>query len=181
MIDEKLIELCKLDDRIAQKQVFDQLSGKLFFTCKRYLKREDLAEDVLLDAFQTIFSKIHQLKETKAFEGWARQITVNKCLHMLRKEVNFNLHLTDESVVNEQIAAEPESSLEHEDLLNLVEQLPSGCKTVFNLYAIEGFTHQEIATKLNVSEGTSKSQLSFARKKLQALVLNFFYLKSDVR
>lgn len=174
MIDEKLIAACKKMHRDAQRRMYEHMAPKLYHTCKRYLKSEEAIEEAIADAFYNIFTKLDQLKESKAFEAWARKIAVNQCLLSLKRNVNFNIYIEDMSY-----AAEPSVSqtatLEEEDLLNLLTYLPEGCRTVFNLYAIEGYSHKEIATMLNISEGTSKSQLNVSRTKLKELVNNVYY------
>ncbi|MFC4817254.1 MULTISPECIES: RNA polymerase sigma factor [unclassified Flavobacterium] len=160
--------------RDAQRQVYEILAPKLYRTCKRYLKKEEEIEEVLADAFYTIFTKMDQLKENGAFEAWARKITVNHCLYQLRKNVNFNLYLEDTKLqIQPQTAAD--SKMEEEDLLKLLNFIPEGCKTVFNLFVIEGYGHKEIAEMLNISEGTSKSQLNAAKTKLKDLINNLYY------
>ncbi|MBF01406.1 sigma-70 family RNA polymerase sigma factor [Flavobacterium coralii] len=160
--------------REAQRRVYELMAPKLYHTCKRYLKSEELIEEAMADAFYTIFTKLDQLKETAAFEAWARKIAVNQCLLSLKRNVNFNIYIEDMAA-----AAEPSQThsagLEEEDLLHLLTYLPEGCKTIFNLYAIEGYSHKEIASMLNISEGTSKSQLNVSRTKLKELVNNVYY------
>lgn len=163
--------------RDAQRQVYEHLAPKLYRTCKRYLKKEEEVEEALADAFYTIFTKLDQLKEVKAFEGWARKITVNQCLLSIKKNVNFNLYLEDISTYNQPIIEE-ETELEDDDLLNLLLEIPEGCQTIFNLFVIEGYSHKEIATLLNISEGTSKSQLNVAKGKLKILVNQLYYQKA---
>jgi RNA polymerase sigma factor (sigma-70 family) len=174
VIDEKLIQACKKMHRDAQRQVYEIMAPKLYRTCKRYLKKEEDIEEVLADAFYTIFTKMDQLKEIGAFEAWARKITVNHCLYQLRKNVNFNLYLEDTKLQIQPQSAQ-ETPLEEEDLLKLLNYIPEGCKTVFNLFVIEGYGHKEIAAMLNISEGTSKSQLNAAKTKLKDLVNNLYY------
>jgi len=163
--------------RDAQRQVYELMAPKLYRTCKRYLKKEEEIEEALADAFYTIFTKIEQLKEVKAFEGWARKITVNHCLLSIRKNVNFNMYLEDVKVTIQPVTEEM-TDLEEEDLLNLLNLIPDGCKTIFNLFVIEGFGHKEIAVLLNISEGTSKSQLNAAKTKLKELVNQLYYQKA---
>ncbi|MGL2966732.1 RNA polymerase sigma factor [Flavobacterium sp. XGLA_31] len=151
------------------------MAPKLYRTCKRYLKKEEEIEEVLADAFYTIFTKIEQLKEVGAFEAWSRKITVNQCLQQLKRNVNFNLYLEDNQYL--QPESTQETPLEEEDLLNLLNHIPEGCKTIFNLFVIEGFGHKEIAVMLNISEGTSKSQLNVAKTKLKAMVNVLYYQK----
>ncbi len=163
--------------RDAQRQVYEIMAPKLYRVCKRYLKKEEEIEEVLADTFYIIFTKMDQLKELGAFEGWARKIAVNQCLHQLKKNVNFNLYLEDNPFKIQPQSA-TDTQLEEEDLLNLLNFIPEGCKTVFNLFAIEGFAHKEIAAMLGISEGTSKSQLNAAKTKLKDLVNNLYYQKA---
>lgn len=163
--------------RDAQRQVFEQLSPKLYRACRRYLKHEEDIEEAMADAFFIIFTKIEQLKDNALFEAWARRIAVNQCLQMLRKKVNFNLYL-DDAPPKFQSSTDAIDTLAEEDLLNLLTKIPAGCRTVFNLYVIEGYSHKEIAEMLSVSEGTSKSQLNAAKTKLKELVNNLYYAKA---
>lgn len=174
MINETILIACKKMQREAQRQVYESMSPKLYRTCKRYLKKEEEIEEVLADAFFTIFTKMDQLKELGAFEAWARKIAVNNCLHQLKRNINFNLYLED-TKMQLQPESLPETHLEEEDLLNLLNFIPDGCKTIFNLFVIEGYGHKEIADILKISEGTSKSQLNVAKTKLKELVNNHYY------
>ena len=177
MINIHLIQACKKQQRDAQRQVYELLARKLYYTCSRYLKKEEEIEEAMADAFYIIFTKIDQLKEELAFEGWAKKIAVNQCLMQLKKNVNFNLYLEDVSLRDQPLTDEM-CELEEEDLLNLLNYLPDGCKTVFSLFVIEGFSHKDIAEKLQISEGTSKSQLNVAKTKLKDLVNQFYYQKA---
>lgn len=163
--------------RDAQRQVYELMAPKLYRTCKRYLKKEEEIEEALADAFYTIFTKLDQLKELAAFEAWSRKITVNHCLATIKKKTNFNLYLDDVKLFSQPFTDEV-TELEEEDLLNLLNQLPEGCKTIFNLFVIEGYAHKEIANILNISEGTSKSQLNASKTKLKELVNNLYYQKA---
>jgi RNA polymerase sigma-70 factor (ECF subfamily) len=173
-MDENIIKACRKNNREAQRKLYESMAPKLYIVCKRYLKKEEEIEEVMADAFFTILTKLHQLKENYAFEAWARKIAVNNCLLQLKKNLNFNLYLEDVSYKSQPLTDEI-TDLEEEDLLKLVNYLPDGCKTVFNLFVIEGFSHKEIAEQLNVSEGTSKSQLNAAKTKLKDLVTTFYY------
>ncbi len=177
MIDEKLISECKKMQRAAQRQLYELMAPKLYQTCKRYLKKEEEIEEALADAFYTIFTKLDQLKEVLAFEAWARKIAVNQCLLTLRKNVNFNIYI-DDMKQEPNLEGASETFLEAEDLMQLLNHIPEGCKTVFNLFAIEGFSHKEIASMLGISEGTSKSQLNVSRTKLKELVNGLYYQKA---
>jgi len=153
------------------------MAPKLYRLCKRYLKKEEEIEEALADSFFTIFTKLDQLKEAYAFEAWARRITVNHCLATIRKATNFNMYLDDVKLIS-QPSVDELNTLEEEDLLNLLNHIPDGCKTVFNLFVIEGFSHKEIAEMLKISEGTSKSQLNAAKTKLKELVNKLYYQKA---
>ena len=133
--------------------------------CKRYLGAGPLAEDVFMEEFMKVFTKIDLFREQGSFEGWIRRIMVNEALMALRKEGKMKFQDTDFGYEIGQ-AEEVFVNLQVEELNKLIESLPLGYKTVFNLYAIEGYTHQEIAEMLGVQEGTSKSQLSRARSLL---------------
>ena len=178
MINDTILINCRKMQRDAQRQVYELMSPKLYRTCKRYLKKEEEIEEVLADAFYTIFTKMEQLKELGAFEAWARKITVNQCLHQLKRKVNFNIYLED-TTIQLQPETQAETNLEEEDLLNLLNFIPDGCKTIFNLFVIEGYGHKEIAEMLKISEGTSKSQLNVAKTKLKELVNNHYYQQSN--
>lgn len=164
--------------RDAQRQVYDYMAPKLYRSCKRYLKKEEEIEEAMADAFYTIFTKLDQLKEIKAFEGWARKIVVNQCLLTIRKHVNFNMYLDDVKLLSQPVV-EAATELEEADLLNLLGQIPEGCKTIFTLFVIEGYGHKEIAEMLHISEGTSKSQLNAAKTKLKQLVNQLYYQKAE--
>lgn len=174
MINDNLISACRKMQRDAQRQVYDAMAPKLYRTCKRYLKKEEEIEETLADAFYTIFTKLDQLKENGAFEAWARRITVNMCLQQLRKNVNFNLYLEDTKTIPA-AASVQQTALEEQDLLKLLTLIPEGCRTIFNLFVIEGYGHKEIASMLSISEGTSKSQLNVAKTKLKDLVNSHYY------
>ena len=179
MIDENLINDCRKSQRAAQKQLYEAMAPKLYRTCKRYLKKEEEIEEAIADAFYTIFTKLDQLKENGAFEAWARKIAVNNCLAIIKKHTNFNIYLDDVSAVSQPFTDEV-TDLEAQDLLNLLNFIPAGCQTIFNLFAIEGYSHKEIAAMLQISEGTSKSQLNVAKTKLKDLVNNLYYKKANL-
>lgn len=167
-MDEEIFIRCRNKDRNAQRKIYEHYARKLFATCKRYLKNDEDAEEILADSFYLIFTKIHQLQEVQAFEGWAKKITVNQCLQKLRKKQNLNLSFEETFIEPE--AEETQDFSAENDILSLLDHLPEGCRTIFSLFAIEGYPHREIASMLSISEGTSKSQLNFARKKLQELL-----------
>ena len=165
--EEDLIKGCINLDSTAQKQLYEKYSAKMFGICLRYVKDYSEAEDVLVTAFMKVFDRLVQYKGQGSFEGWIRRVTINEALTFLRKNRNMYLEVEIEKVDKEPEFQKLENELEVEDLLNMVKRLPEGYRTVFNLYAIEGYTHREIAKKLEINVNTSKSQLSRARKLLQ--------------
>lgn len=128
------------------------------------------AEDVLVTAFTKVFEKIDQFKSEGSFEGWIRRIVVNEALTWLRKNRSMYMETNLDKADFEPDYDKLSDHLETEDLLRMIQQLPTGYQIVFNLYAIDGYSHKEIAEQLNISENTSKSQLSRARVYLQKLL-----------
>ncbi|MDR2235234.1 MAG: RNA polymerase sigma factor [Chryseobacterium sp.] len=166
---ELLIE-CQRNSRSAQRKVYEKMAGRLYSVCRRYLKNDEDIEEVLADTFYKIFTKITQLQNLETFEAWAKKIAVNECLQKLRAGKAQFIPLEDS--FTETSSAMAESISFEKDILSLLSYLPEGCRAIFNLFAIEGYPHKEIASMLSISEGTSKSQLNFARKKLQELLVN---------
>jgi RNA polymerase sigma-70 factor (ECF subfamily) len=136
--------------------------------CRQYIKDIHQAEDIMITAFMKVFTNLKNFENKGSFEGWIRRIIVNECISYLRvhKKVNF---IEDENYVEESFN-NIESQLSLEDIQFLIDSLPDGYKMVFNLFAIEGYKHREIAMMLGINEGTSKSQFSQARKMLQAQI-----------
>ncbi len=165
----KLIQGCLKNDAIAQRELYQLYSSKWMGISLRYFSDRFEAEEVLIKAFMKIFTKINQYKNKGSFEGWMRKIVVNEALMHLRETKKLFLHV--DMVEASEISSEfPTSSYQEEELLKLIYKLPVGYRTVFNLYAIEGYSHQEIAELLNISISTSKSQLNRARNLLQQYI-----------
>ena len=165
--DIELIEGCKRKDAKAQKGLYDRYAGKLYALCCRYIKEKMEAEDVLITAFTKILDRVDQYKGEGSFEGWMKRVVVNESLTYLRRNKNMYIEMDIEAADREPDFEKLESHLQAEDLLKMIETLPSGYRIVFNLYAIDGYSHKEIADQLGISENTSKSQLSRARVALQ--------------
>lgn len=166
--EKQIIDLAIANNRQAQKQIYDQFSPKMLGVCRNYISDIHHAEDILLTGFMKVFSNLKKFEHKGSFEGWIRRIMIYECIDFIRAKKNHIVHQNNEDF----IVSEKESSYEMEDfaiddIQYLIDNLPDGFKMVFNLYAIEGFKHHEIATMLKISEGTSKSQLSHARKLLQ--------------
>ena len=139
--------------------------------CRRYIKDSNEAESVMITGFLKVFDKIDQFSGEGSFEGWVRRIMVNESLLYLRKNKGMYIEVDIEYADLEPNYDLASANLQTEDLLKLVNSLPVGYRTVFNMFAIEGYSHQEIANKLQISENTSKSQLSRARKMLQKQII----------
>lgn len=168
--EEELIQGCLRKDRTAQKQVFDLFASPMLGLCKRYIKNQAEAEDTLICAFTKIFEKIHQFKHEGSFEGWIRRIVINEALTRLRKNRMMYVETELADAVHEP-DYDSADNLAVEDIMNMVRALPDGYRIVFNMYAIDGYNHKEIADHLGISENTSKSQLSRARNYLKRLLL----------
>ena len=169
--EEKLIAACRKGDRKAQCELYEKYAPLMYSVCRRYVIELQEAEDVLVCGFTKVFSKIDQFSGDGSFEGWVRRIMVNESLTYLRRNKSMFLEVEIEKAEREPDYQQLHNQLEVEDLHKMIDLLPTGYKTVFNLYAIEGFSHKEIAEKLGVSENTSKSQLSRARAHLQKMLI----------
>jgi RNA polymerase sigma-70 factor, ECF subfamily len=166
--EKELIQLAVDSNRHAQQKIYSKFSGKMLSVCRQYIKDLHQAEDIMITAFMKVFTSLKNFEHKGSFEGWIRRIMVNECISFIRvqKQVKF---IEDENYVEESFN-NIESQFSVEDIQFLIDSLPDGYKMVFNLYAIEGFKHQEIAQMLGINEGTSKSQLSHARKMLQTQI-----------
>ena len=165
--EDELIKGCLRREPHAQRLLYDTYSSKMYAICYRYLKDSMQAEDVLVTSFTKVFEKIGQFKSEGSFEGWIRRIVVNEALTCLRKNRSMYLETELDQVDYDPNYSHLHDHLEAEDLLRLVKELPAGYRIVFNMYAIDGYSHKEIAESLGISENTSKSQLSRARIYLQ--------------
>lgn len=166
-VDQTLIDGCKKQDRHAQRFLYEHFAGRMLAVCNRYIKDRMEAEDVLVVTFTKVFDRINQYKGDGSFEGWIRRIAVNESLTWLRKNKSMYLETDIEAAEREPDYDRMSNELEAEDLRKLIATLPTGYRIVFNLYAVDGYSHQEIADQLGISENTSKSQLSRARALLQ--------------
>lgn len=173
MITHETIEGCKRNSNIAQKKLFDVFSREMFNVCFRYLKQDENAEDALSRGFTKIFHSIthFEYRENSSLKAWIKKIMINECLMELRKKNSLTLvseDMAEEVVYND-------SGLEKIDavyIIDAIKSLPAGYRTVLNLFAIEGYSHGEIAEMLGINEGTSRSQLNKARRLLKQKLLN---------
>jgi RNA polymerase sigma-70 factor (ECF subfamily) len=165
--EKELITGCLRRERSAQKHLYDFYSSRMYALCYRYVKDSMDAEDILVTAFTKILDRIDQYKGEGSFEGWIRRIMVNEALTFLRKNRSMYVETDLEAADREPDYESISDHLEAEELMDLIQELPTGYRIVFNLYAIDGYSHKEIAAQLGISENTSKSQLSRARVFLQ--------------
>lgn len=168
--DDDLIRQCTKGDRIAQKQLYDRFASRMLGVCLRYAQDYQTAEDILQEGFIKAFRHIERFRLEGSFEGWLRRIMVNTAIEAHRRKNNMYPILDVEQQEVEFYDEDALDKLAAEDLMAMINTLSPGYKTVFSLYAIEGFSHKEIAEQLNISEGTSKSQLARARYILMEMV-----------
>jgi len=171
MTDDEIIEGCVKKKALAQKALYDKFSKKMMGVCQRYCDSQEEAEDVMQNGFINVFEKIDSFKASGSLEGWIRKIVVNTALSNIRKSKkmegsveigSIELTLEDYTHLGESLGAK--------ELLKIIHSLPTGFKTVFNLHAIEGYSHKEIGDMLGITEGTSKSQYSRAKAYLQKVI-----------
>ncbi len=167
--ENEIIRLAIDNNRAAQQRIYAKFSSKMLSVCRQYIKDIHQAEDIMITAFMKVFVNLKKFEKKGSFEGWIRRIMVNECISHIRvqKKVSF----LDEEKYSEESFNNIESQFSVEDIQYLIDGLPDGYKIIFNLYAIEGYKHQEISTMLGINEGTSKSQLSHARKILKEQIL----------
>lgn len=168
MNEQQLIEGCKKGDRLAQKELYELHSRKMMGVCLRYVSDRETARDLLQDGFVKVYTSMDSYSGMGSFEGWMRKIFVNCALEYLRKSDvlrdSTDLDSTAELMHPDSSAI---SDLSAGELMNLVKELPTGFRTVFNLFAIEGYSHKEISEMLNITESTSRSQFTRAKQLLQ--------------
>jgi len=181
-VSQKIIRQCKKGDAKAQEYIYNEYSSVLYSICLRYMKNRTKADDVLQDAFVIIFTKIKQYKNKGSFEGWVKRITVNTALMQLRKDKkdgftefveNLKKEEKKESLeldINNKKSVIENAKFSQTEIFETIQELPEGFRTVFNLYVIDELKHKEIAKELNISVGTSKSQLMRARNKIEKIL-----------
>ena len=164
--EKQLIKKSIKGDQQAQKLLYDKFAPKMLGVCRQYIKDLHFAEDVMINGFVKVFNNLSSFQYKGSFEGWIRTIMVRESISYLRKR-QFVVYDDDALEGNGEISPTNDSLLDLEYMQHLIDALPEGYKAVFLLYAIEGYGHKEIAAMLEISEGTSKSQLFKARRMLQ--------------
>ena len=168
---DELITKCTKRDAKAQEQLYRRYANTLFSVSLKYARNYTEAEDILQDGFITIFDKIGQFKNKGSFEGWLKRIVINTALQRYRKQRVFNI-VNEEQLEQEDVLVD-EDDVSLQFLLKIVQELPDRYRLVFNLYALDGYSHKEIANMLEINEGTSKSNLARARMILKQKVEDF--------
>jgi RNA polymerase sigma-70 factor (ECF subfamily) len=172
MTEEAILQGCLQNDAVAQKELYNRFSPKMLAVCYRFGHNREDAEDMLQEGFIKVFSQIHTFRNQGAFEGWVRRIIVHTCINNLKKNKKFNesvdiIHATTLHVREESVP----SIVQAKQVVECIRLLPIGYRTVLNLYAIEGYSHKEIATMLDIEESTSRSQYTRAKQMLEDILV----------
>jgi RNA polymerase sigma-70 factor (ECF subfamily) len=172
--DLDLWEGCKKNDRRYQELLYKKYANKMYSICLSYAKNRPMAQDILQDGFVKVFKKIKSFKAKGSLEGWIRRIIINTALdHLRQQSKKFEFIDSSQEVEEKQVDKSILDKINSDGIFKKVAELPNGARTVFNLYAVEGYTHKEIAQKLNITEGTSKSQYKRARAMLKEQIKDF--------
>jgi RNA polymerase sigma factor (sigma-70 family) len=172
MTEEAILQGCLKDSAKAQKSLYEKFSGKMLAVCYRYAHNREDAEDMLQEGFIKVFSQIHTFKSQGAFEGWIRRIMIHTCINHLKKNRKFKesvdlIHANSLQIREDTIP----SILQAKQVVECIRLLPIGYRTVLNLYAIEGFSHKEISSMLDIEESTSRSQYTRAKAMLEDILI----------
>lgn len=172
MTEEAIIKGCLNNEPAAQQELYQRYSPKMLAVCYRFAKNREDAEDMLQEGFIRVFSQIHQFRAQGAFEGWVRRIIVHTCINVLKKNKKFNesvdiIHATNIQVREESVP----SIIQAKQIVECIRMLPIGYRTVLNLFALEGYSHKEIADMLDIEESTSRSQYTRAKAMLQEILV----------
>lgn len=172
MTEEEILQGCLQNNPSAQRALYEKYSTKMLGVCYRYSQNREDAEDMLQEGFIKVFSQIHTFENRGALEGWIRRITVHTCINILKKNKRFNesvdiIHANALSAHDNLIP----SLMQAKEVVECIRLLPVGYKTVLNLYAIEGYSHREIATMLDIEESTSRSQYTRAKAMLEDMLV----------
>ena len=169
--EAQLIQACLQNDRNAQRKLYNAYAGRMLVVCNRYAQSTAEAEDILQESFIKIFQNLDKFRAESTLGAWIKRIVVNTALNQIRSQQNFQ-NMGDVQDYAEELVDNQESieGIHFQELIAMVQKLPKGCQAVFNLFAIEGYKHTEIAELLNITEGTSKSQYARAKGILQSML-----------
>ena len=176
MEGQQLIDECKKGNRLAQKELYDKYARKMMGVCLRYVSDRETARDLLQDGFVKVFTSLDTYTGSGVFDAWIRKIFVNGALEYLRRGDVLREASDWDSIAEpvESFSVSAVSELSAAELMKLVQELPAGFRAVFNLFAIEGYSHREIAEMMNITESTSRSQYTRARQLLQKRAKELF-------
>ncbi len=176
--DSHLIKNCIRGNKKAQYELYERYRSPMFTVCLGYASDRDMAEDMLQEGFIRVFNNLKSFKKKGSFDGWVRRVFVNNCLNYIRtNKIGSYVYIEKDNQLENFLDWDVNtalSQLEVEDFEIIISKLPLGYRTVLNLFFVEGFTHQEIAKNLEISTGTSKSQLAKAKKKLRENINEYF-------
>lgn len=172
---KQLILNCQKNEPKAQGQLYQLFSSKMFTICLKYSRNYEEAQDNLQEGFLYVFRKLDQYNFKGSFEGWIKRVMINYVLQQYRGAPIFEV-VKDNTIIEQDILIDSEDAISLEYLLKIIQELPDRYRLVFNLYVLDGYSHKEIATLLNITEGTSKSNLARAKmilkQKIDTLSLN---------
>ncbi len=172
MTEQSIIAGCIQNDPLAQRELYNRYSPKMLSVCYRFAQNREDAEDMLQEGFIKVFTQIHTFQNKGAFEGWIRRIIIHTCINLLKKNKKFHEQLSLEYAETVQFREETiPSMMQARQVVECIRQLPLGYRTVLNLYAIEGFSHKEIGTMLDIEESTSRSQYTRAKNMLETMLI----------
>lgn len=164
------VEASRSGDEHAMRKIFDHLAPKMMGVSRRYLYRIDLAQEAVSTSFARAFNRLQELRQTSQFEGWFKSILIRECIDTIRREKRYAFQEEPEENILVGPIESPVANLAAQDLMNLIDALPTGYRTVFNLFAIEGFGHKEISDMLGISENTSKTQYFKAKAAIRDIL-----------
>jgi RNA polymerase sigma factor (sigma-70 family) len=179
MDDKELINQCRQGDRVAMEKIYLTYSPRMRALCCRYVRTSFETDEILQDAFLKVFSHIRDYQFLGSFEGWIKKIVVNTAINHYRKNIRFNHVDYNHLSPSKEKAAEIADQLSLEELYRIINKLPEGYRFVFNMFAIDGYSHDEIARMLNISSSTSRSQYTRARKNLMQMINQSNYVGDE--
>ncbi|MDX2249428.1 MAG: sigma-70 family RNA polymerase sigma factor [Bacteroidia bacterium] len=175
---QALIKGCVNQKPAAQRELYEQFASSMLAVCYRYARDKDDAEDILQEGFVKVFQKIGKFDDRGSLEGWIRKIMVNTAIDHLRKQKYQNHQTELNEGITEEVSADILDHMELEFLFKVIQQLPTGYRLVFNLYAVEGYSHKEIADELGITESTSRSQYTRAKAMLRQQIGEIYMEKN---
>ncbi len=172
MTEEAILQGCLKNQAVAQQELYSRYSPKMLSVCYRFARNREDAEDMLQEGFIRVFTQIHQFQSKGSFEGWIRRIIVHTCINHLKKHKKFNdsVDITQAQTVSVREDSVP-SIIQAKQVIECIRTLPLGYRTVLNLFAIDGYTHREIANMLDIEESTSRSQYTRAKAMLEQILI----------